>query len=428
MNESLFIQWVAKYFGPLARKVVEKINGRVDGEPTYLFKRMLGTEYSPTMKWGSLGSNGVVVSADVVTMDSELPLKKRDSLNKAEGDIPKIGMKMYLNERTMTDLDILQRTSNQEGAIIKKLFADTKKCISGISERLEFMFLELLSTGLTSTTDENNNGALIRIDMNHPDSNKFGVVKPWSDPTSKPIDDINRVVKFAKSKGHVLRNILMDSDSFDSLAANEQTRQQYAFSQNFVGSQIPVPDLDQVNAVLGKKFKLAIEIVDRTIIVEKNGKRTAINPWAANAVVFMTSNTGLGNVYHGTLAEENHKVEGVTYEKVDEYILVSKYHKNDPIREYTSSQALAVPVIDNIESIYILDCQEATLDVQTEGNSTFAYKTVNYTKASVADALKKAKPTTKLTVASTDAKLLDSINELSEEQILVFEANLVVAP
>jgi hypothetical protein len=106
---------------------------------------------------------------------------------------------------------------------------------------------------------------------------------------------------------------------------------------------------------------------------------------------------------------------------------LKKWSSEEPFAEYTSSQALAIPVIDAVDSIYSLDSEEAAIDAQTEGNSTFLYKTVSYTKASVADALKLAYPATKLTVASTDAKLLDAINKLSEEQILIFEANIVAA-
>ena len=109
--------------------------------------------------------------------------------------------------------------------------------------------------------------------------------------------------------------------------------------------------------------------------------------------------------------------------------MVSKYHKNDPIKEFTSSQAIVLPVIDNIDNIYILDCEEATasLDVQVEGNTGFAYKEVNYTKASVIAAINVAVESTKAKANNADSTLAKYIDELSEEQVLIFEANIVAA-
>jgi hypothetical protein len=44
---------------------------------------------------------------DVAAMDSSYRWKKRDSIKKADGEIPKIGMKLGLNETTMNELNTL---------------------------------------------------------------------------------------------------------------------------------------------------------------------------------------------------------------------------------------------------------------------------------------------------------------------------------
>jgi hypothetical protein len=127
------------------------------------------------------------------------------------------------------------------------------------------------------------------------------------------------------------------------------------------------------------------------------------------------------------LAEETHQSKSVDYQKVDDFILVSKYHKNDPIREFTSSQALALPVINNVDSIYILDTKEVATDAQTEGDANFDYKGTTYTKASVVASYLLIKPNSTVTTSTTDAQLLSLINKLSEEQELAFVAELVEA-
>jgi hypothetical protein len=421
METSLFVQFAA-FFKAIAKDIVERVNGKKT-PLTYLHKEMLTQELSTDLKWQTLNVDGSVVSADVVSMDSALPLKKRDSFGTASGDIPKLGMKLPLNEKTMSDIDVLQARNVETKTLVGKIFADTPKVILGIYEKLEFMFLQALSTGFALVDDDTNVGTGIRVDFGYLNANKFGAVKSWSDSASKPIDDIKRVVKYAKTKGDTPTILMMDEATFDSLAANQQTREQYAFSQNFVGTQIPVPDLEQVNAMMQKRYKLTIIIVDRTVVTERDGVRTIQTPWAANKIVFLES-TKVGKLVYGILAEETRQNKAVMYEKADNFILLKKWHSPEPFAEFTSSQALALPVINNVSSIYLLDAEEATLDVEVEGDANFTYKAVVKTKVAVIAALKLAEPKTKLTVTSTDAKIQDAINALSDEQVLVFEANI----
>lgn len=424
MEKSLFPQWVDKYFKIIAQKVVEKLNGGKMPLP-YFHRTMLRKEFSATLKWGSLSVNGNVVSADVVAMDSSLPLKKRDSIRKADGDIPKLGMKLSLNESTMNELNILLATGGADTEVLRKLFADADRCISGIWERLEFMFLQALSTGVILVTDEDNPGVGIRVNFGHPDANKYGVGKPWTDATAKPIDDIEHVISEARLNGDVVRYILMDKDTFNSFKANAQVKEQYAFYLGYTGSNVPaVPSVDKANEFLSANQGVQITVIDRPVQVEKDGKRKSVNPWEAGAVVFLTDMM-VGTLTYGTSAEETHQSKAVDYQKVDDFILVSKYHKNDPIREFTSSQALVLPVINNVDSIYIMDTSEAATDAQTEGDANFTYKGTLYTKASVVASYLLIKPNSTITIATTDAQLLSLINKLSGEQELAFVAELV---
>jgi len=48
-------------------------------------------------------------------------------------------------------------------------------------------------------------------------------------------------------------------------------------------------------------------------------------------------------------------VAGVTYQMADDFILASRYSTNDPLQEITASQAMVVPIINNVDRIYTLD-------------------------------------------------------------------------
>lgn len=424
MKESLFVKYTA-WLSAIILGVITKVNGGKT-ELSYLHKSMLTEELSTDLKWSTLTVNSTIVAADMVAMDSPLPLKKRDAIGTADGEITKLGMKKQMSEKQLSDIDILVSKKIENKIIVEKIFNDAISCMMGIHEKIEFLFLTSLSNGIGLIEDTENVGTGIRIDFGYKNANKFGVAKPWSDSTSLPLDDIKNVLKAAKAAGASLKFMMMDQSTFDNLADNAQTKQYFAFSQGFVGSAIPVPDLDMVNAMLLKRYKLTIVIVDRTVITERDGVRTVKTPWAANKVIFLETQK-VGRLMYGILAEETRQSKAATYAKAGSYILIKKWSSEEPFAEFTSSQALAIPVIDAVDSIYSLDTEEAAVDVQTEGDANFLYETVSYTKASVADALKLAYPATKLTVASTDAKLLEAINKLSEEKVLVFEANIVAS-
>lgn len=423
MNQSLFVQFIA-YFTAIAKTIEEKVNGKKT-ELTYLYKEMLTEELSVDLQWKSLTVNSNIVAADIVALDSSLPLKKRDSFGTASGDIPKLGMKLQLSEKQMSDIDVLKARNVETSVLVDKIFQDQVKATMGIHEKLEFIFLQGLSTGIGLVEDENNVGTGIRVDYGYLASNKFGASLPWSDANAKPIDDIKRVIKEARAKGDNIKVLMMSDTTFDKLAENAQTRQNFAFSQNFAGenANIPTPDFEQVNALMQRKFGLTIVVVDRTVTTERDGVRTVHTPWATNNVIFLTS-PKVGKLAYGILAEETRKSPKVMYEKSGSFILLKKWSTEEPFAEFTSSQALALPVINNVSSIYLLNCEEAVTDAQTEGDANFAYKGTNYTKASVVASYKLIYPKSTITTSTTDAKLLELINKLSEEQELAFVAEL----
>jgi hypothetical protein len=358
MEPSLFTAWVAKYFKPLVAKVVEKINGTKSTQ-TYEHKKRLRKEYSPTLKWNSINVEGSTVAADVVAMDSPLPLKKRDKISKADGDIPKLGMKLALNERTMTDLEILRNSpSTQESTILQKLFQDTAKAITGVYEILELMFLQALSSGVTLIQDTANVGLGIRVDFGFLTANKFGVTVLWSTAaTATPIDDFRRIKAKADADGNVITNVTMDDFAFNNMLKTLEFKQAYAGSIGIAvntSSVLPRPTGDQARSYILGEFGWTITVINRTVRTERNGVKTNVKPWQEGSVAFTCSDQ-VGTLTWGTLAEMTHRNKAVTYEVADEFILVSKYHKVDPLKEYTSSQALALPVINNVDEIYLLD-------------------------------------------------------------------------
>lgn len=428
MKRSLFA-FLAVWYSTIARKLESTVNGKDESQPMkYLHKEMLTQELSTDLKWGSSSVDGSIVAADIVAMDSELPLKKQDAISTATGDIPKAGMKLKLTEKQLSDIDTMRAKGVALVEIVKKVFGQVKKVAFGIYERNESMFLEALSTGQTLVEDTENVGLGIRVDFGFKDSNKYNATKPWSDTTAKIVDDIKAIIKTARSKGRNLSVVMLDDVTASYIADNEQVKNNFAFAGGIAtqGANVPSLDDEQLVTFFKKKFGLKLIVVDRQVTTEKNGQRTVHSPWASGIVTFLPSEN-VGRLVYGILAEDTRRDPSIMYEKV-EYILLKKWHTNEPFSEFTSSQALCLPVIDNASGIYLLDSKISNVeDAQTEGDANFSYDGTAYTKASVVTAIKIVNPQSKVTTSTTDAKLAEAINKFNEEQITVFEANITPA-
>lgn len=359
MQESFYLEYVSKYFPSLVLEVVEKLNEkRASNALTYLYKDLLTPTYSMDSRWAGIIANYTRVAADIVSLDSELPLKSRDSIEVASGDIPKIGMKMYLTEKQMKDLDNMIAVGLPIGQIVQVMFEDLPRCIEAVWERLEATFLSELSTGVG--VSEQNNGMGVRINCGYLEENQKGVLTPWKgNSAALAIDDIEVIFDKALEDQNTITDVWADDFALRSLYANEQVRQQFAFDMNFVGDKIPTLDFQKLQSVFLSRWGVTLHRVARKIKAESNGKKNNFTPWAEGVMVF-TCDERLGSLVWTNCAEVTRPVAGVTYQIADDFILVSRYSTNDPLREFTSSQAMAVPVLNNVDRIYTLNSKKAT--------------------------------------------------------------------
>ena len=341
----------------IVERMNEKNANNESRELTYLYKQKLRTQFSLDGRWASILAQYTRVAADVVALDSELPLKSRDTIETISGDIPKLGLKLYLTEKQMKDVDAMIAQNVPLQTIIDKIFADTPRCIQAIWERIEDIFLSELSSGVG--VSERSNGTGVRIDMNFYEENQFLVSDLWNSATSTPLDDIQKVFDKAQEDGNTITEIYLDETALQLLYRNNQVRNQYAFDKGIAltsGTTVPVLDFETVSGVFMKKWGVKLTRVNRTIKTEIDGVKKSHKPWKKGAMTFVCDEE-LGDLVWTTLAEENRPVAGVTYQKADEFILAKKYSKTDPLREFTAAEAMVVPVLNNVDRIYTLDTQ-----------------------------------------------------------------------
>lgn len=366
MNTSLFAEIVAKYFRLVIGKITEKFND-LKKEATMLHKTMLREEYSADLNWGSTDLNHSIVAADVVALDSSLPLKKRGKIANASGTVAKIGIKYRKGEKQITDINTIIARGADEGMVASKVFDDAPKVIKAIDTRKEIMFEQALSTGAVLVTESSNDGTGVRADFGYKADNQFKAkLAPWNAPFATPLDDLRQLFNKAGEDSNTITHVYLSKKYFNFLRANDQGKLLAATFSNMVITEntlLPVPSRATFLEALSDEFGAQFHIVDNVFKIENaDGTTSSVRPWVEANIVGVPGEV-VGRLVYGTLAEETNPVAGVSYQKSGTHILVSKYSKTDPLEEFTAGQALCMPVIDDVASIYMLEADEAAADV-----------------------------------------------------------------
>lgn len=355
MEPSLFIELVERYFPNLVLSTTRLINDQERDQPLY-FPRFLRRRFSLSGKWDALSQINSRVMADVIAMDSSIPLKRREAVSKASGEIPKLAMEMQLNETQLTELLTMQSSSLfEEGQLIEELFRDTATCINGQYERLDYLFLKGLSAGVVEVDNTDNVGIGVRLDFQYPTANQFDSTLPWTNPLATPFQDMQPLLDKARADGNPIRLVLIDRPTWNAILQTDEAKNIYAAWLGVVtGAPVSIP-VDRFNEAVRANYGFGFEIVERTCRYQINGVNTDVVPWEAGQVIAL-NNTNVGALVWSFLAEAQRPVSGITYQTADQFILASKYHTRKPsYAEVTSSQSRAVPVIAAVNQIYKLD-------------------------------------------------------------------------
>ncbi len=371
---SIFKELIEQFMPMLGLYVAEKVNGKSERERTYLHKQRLRTVYSPDQKWEGTSANTRYVAADYVAFDSPLPLKRRGSISTSNGKLPKIGLKKEMQESDINAVNIMlnQLTAIEaaQGAdsnaykqkkqqIVKKLIDDPTACGIGIDERNELTYLEGISNGIVLVKDENNTGLGLRVNYGYKSANIFRT----NTVDECDADDIQKAVDKAEADGNAIAVAMVAKSRLDKIRRTRWARElaaDYTDKVYTTDSKLPVPSQKTFLEAFESEYGFGFIVVNRSVLVEKNGKDKPVKPFNPDRIVFLPNADYDGSLVHGTLAEATNPAEGVVYTSVDDYKLISRLRITEPsFSEITKGQALVLPVIEDVDAIYILDFSKA---------------------------------------------------------------------
>ena len=404
---------------PKFQKLIEKVNGKRKDERTYLHKdtTILRREYKSDNKWEAAGVNTTYIAADFMAFDSPVDIKSRPTVGKANGKLPKAGIGRNLSESELTDLQTMEAQGGNAARIAKKVADDLVFCNVGLDELYEWAFLYGLYWGFVGMPDIDNPENMMVLDFRYLPGNTYGTkVKGEIDG-----EDIEAVIEAINDNQDSLDTIWISKQRFKKL---RQTRWAQELTADYDDKEytddttLKSPSEKKFKQVMEDEFECTVRIINRTVIFEKNGVKIKKKPWGNDRVIF-TCNHTVGTFAYGQLAENRNRVPGVSYALVDDYKLVSRYLVNEPsLVEKTTGQAIAAPIIEDVDQIYVLDCTiSAEVDEDAELDDVddicITIDGVKYEKADVVAAFNALDKGVTLKVTSSDDKVIAAINGLN---------------
>ena len=325
-------------------------------------------DYSDELDWKALSAeNGGTIVADVVSYDSAAPEKGRKVIKKASGEIAKVAVK-----RTMRGRDFLQygrlKKATQSDEVKKKIldlvYNDVDFVVDAVTGRHESLALQIASTGRVTLNKENNNGIITEtdVDMGVPSGNKMWVETLLSNAAFDFFKEVRKVVAKSKKTGKV-RYMWMDEDTFEAIMDTEKVRASYGLEyyknkQSYEG----IIDQEMINTYLKKKKLPEIIIIeDANLFFEDDDHaRTELPAWEKGYISF-TIDKKFGRTQHGPIAEEEaESVKKYAIQAKKGHILVTKWSDVDPVCEKTKGEGHFWPVIDGLETVYMLNTNSTT--------------------------------------------------------------------
>jgi hypothetical protein len=430
-RKSLFQKYVQRFF-PKLQTLIEKINGKRTNPLTYLYKdtSILNKVYAQDNKWEATSVNTTYVAADFVALDSKLPIKSRPTLSTGNGKLPKSGSSRVLRESEITTLQVMEAQGGNSERIAKRLADDAVACDVGLDELMEYAFLSGFSNGYVALPDSDHENQMLRLNYGYFDSHTYAL----KDNEQITTADLVRVIENANDEQDTVQTIWISKSKFNELRKARDSRELVASAKSMTytaDTELPIPNSKAYQEAFTDEYNANFKIIDRTVVFEHNGSKKKVKPWNDNRVIF-ACNTQVGSFVYGQLAENTNRVNGVDYQLIDDFKLISKYSTTDPLTEKTSGQCIAAPIIEDVDQLYILDCSltSAKVDETAEAKDTtdvkITYNGKTYDKAKFVTALNSITGG-KQTVNTTDSKVLDRVNELSEEQVADLETAIASA-
>ena len=131
MEPTQFLQYIQQYAPKLLLEVTKYLNDTLR-ENAYYHQRFLTPKYSVTGSWEVINEYNKAIAADVIALDSSIPLKSNPTIETYGGEIPKVATERALNESDLRKLRLMEK-SNAPLSSITSINLYSMLCFSNVS-------------------------------------------------------------------------------------------------------------------------------------------------------------------------------------------------------------------------------------------------------------------------------------------------------
>lgn len=245
--------------------------------------------------------------------------------------------------------------------LVNLMWGDVQSVVSSVLGKLDMMFLGALSNEGKIVLDETNNpegGVRGTISFNQPSTNIASATTAWTRENHDTVDcfdDIQSIIESAQDKV-LFSKILLAPSLLSYICRSKKAK---ALIHGNTNSQRLV-QLRDLNEYMQENALPIFEPVRRQVRIQNGANVVPYSPWNSKNIVFVPDGK-LGVVKNAWANNELKEENGVAYSNYGR-IRVSQWgvgeSQNSNGVEFTKAEALALPVITEMNGIYTLKTQE----------------------------------------------------------------------
>ena len=319
-----------------------------------------------------MGQYNFRVMATVLGNDSTTPLRGTTGFSAWTHEIPRIGHRFPMEASRLRQLyQVLESVRTTDQAKIRQLqntiFNNSQDAYLGCKDTLDYIFLHsIFHEGVVEFTTSFNNPqgpASYMIDYLMPDDNKKVSDVEWTDANAAAgnlniFEQLQDIVQEMTDKGIMVGEMMM-SPKMMTLMMRDKVVRKMVYGSDRSSSLVTMPDL---NAALTNYGLPPITQVTRRMAIEKDGKRSLVNPLLDNEndserIVFLPTGN-LGEIQPSVEDSDLIPEENVSYVNSNDGIKLSMWSVGDSTNqkptEYTQAAGRLLPIITEIKGIYSL--------------------------------------------------------------------------
>lgn len=321
---------------------------------------------------GIMGKYNLRFMATLLANESPTPLRRSDGFDIWSKEIPRVGHKFAMEARDYRKLmEVYKNPFLKEADKVKQIEKtfkdDMQNAYLGCKDTMDFITLTAFSNdGVAQFTPAVNNpgGRKFEIDYLMDAQNKLIAAKNWTTAntaagTVKPILILAEICTDLRNRGIIPGEILMSQDLYYWLRMDPTTR----LLVHGTDKKDQVVTTTQFSELLSGNEIPSITVITRKMGIDKDGKRTAIDPWNHNSICIKPAGV-IGAIQPAIEDSELMEEDNVDYMNAGNGIRIAKWRTGESTGqvagEFTQGSGRLLPIITDINAIVCLQVRGIT--------------------------------------------------------------------